>query len=344
MGTTTRTRRGGPVPFRYFEPAKRRATQYEEVTVHVQWAPENYAAQGWFNRDARGRGAWSDDSTELRARSWWDYRDPTQEWFRPFVTRQAAVGDAVAHAIDGALRADAFAGFTEGWKELLASHYAAYRYPEYGLFLCFSHAQREALSDVVASPLMFQGLEKDRHAQDIALYGMELENAIDGFSDASCKASWMESPIWQPTRRWVELLLAERDWGEIDLAINLVFEPLVAALFVRELILRGAPHHGDPVTPIIAGGTEADRAHRVETTAAFVGFLIEQAPENRDTIQGWIEKWAPGAVAACQAFEPLFSLPEHPPAPFAPSFARVTDEWRTQLEAIGLSVPEARTA
>lgn len=344
MASTASRKRGGPVPFRYFEPAKRRATQYEEVTVHVQWAPENYAAQGWFNRDARGRGAWSDDSTQLRARNWWAFRDPTQEWFRPFVTRQAAVGDAVVHAIDGAQRADAFAGFTPGWRELLASHYAAYRYPEYGLFLCFSHAQREALSDVVASPLMFQSLEKDRHAQDIALYGMELEQRLDGFSDATCKATWMESPIWQPARRWVEGLLAERDWGEIDLAINLVFEPVIAALFVRELILRGAPYHGDPVTPILAEGAEADRAHRAETTAAFVRFLHEQAPENRQTIQGWIDKWAPGALAAADALAPLFSIPEHPPSPFAACLDRVLEEWRTQLDTLGLAAPEASPA
>ncbi len=339
MAATRTRRRGAPVPLRYFEPAKRRATQYEEVTVHLQWAPENFAAQGWFNRDARGRGAWSDDSTKLRARDWWGYRDPTQEWFRPFVTRQAAVGDAVVHAINGARRADAFAGLTASWKDLLANHYAAYRYPEYGLFLCLSHAQREALSDVVASPLMFQGLEKDRHAQDIALYGMELEQALEDFSDGASKSMWMESPIWQPTRKWVELLLAARDWGEIDLAINLVYEPLIAALFVRELVLRFAPHHGDPVTPILVEGAEADRAHRAETTAALVRFLIEQAPENRDTIQGWLDQWAPGALAACRAFEPLFSLPEHPPAPFASSFALVVDEWRAQLDALGLAAP-----
>ena len=95
MASTTTRKRGGPVAFRYFEPAKRRASQYEEVTVHTQWDPENFATQGWFNRDAQGRGSWSDDSTALRAENWWVYRDPNQEWFRPFVNRQAAMGDAV---------------------------------------------------------------------------------------------------------------------------------------------------------------------------------------------------------------------------------------------------------
>ena len=340
MSAKRTRKRGGPVPIRYFEPAGRRATQYEEVTVHLQWAPENFAAQGWFNRDAEGRGAWSDDSTALRAGTWWDYRDPTQEWFRPFVNRQASVGDAVTQAVEGAHRADAFAGFTPGWTDLLSRHYAAYRFAEYGLFLCLSHAQREALSDVVASPLMFQSLEKDRHAQDIALYGMELEKALPGFSDAACKETWMEAAPWQPTRKWIELLLAARDWGEIHLAINLVYEPLVAALFSRELMLRFAPHHGDSVTPVLVGGAEADRARRIDTTNALVTYLLEQAPENRETIEGWVAHWAPGALAACRAFAPLFAEPEHPPEPFAACYARVAAEWRSRLEALGLGVPE----
>ncbi len=340
MSSNAARKRRGPVPFRYFEPAKRRATQYEEVTVHLQWEPENFAAQGWFNRDAQGHGAWNDESTALRARNWWDYRDPNEEWFRPFVNRQATAGDAVVHAVEGARRANVFTGFTDAWKTLLAHHYAAYRYPEYGLFLCLSHAQREALSDVVASPLMFQGLEKDRHAQDIALYGMELETAIEGFSDAACKDEWMESPIWQPTRKWVELLIGARDWGEIHLAINLVFEPLVATLFTRELILRFAPHHGDPVTPVLVEGAEADRAHRAEATQAFVRFLIEQEPKNRDTIDGWLKAWGPGALAGCRALAPLFSMPENPPETFEACFERVVAEWRTSLEALGLHPPE----
>ena len=85
--TPTRTR-GKVIPFRYFDPAKRRATQYEEVTMHVQWDPKNYASQGWFNLDHHGRPAWDDATTVLKAEDWWAYRDPSEEWFRPFVNRK----------------------------------------------------------------------------------------------------------------------------------------------------------------------------------------------------------------------------------------------------------------
>lgn len=344
MTDSPRATRGKVVPFRYLEPAKRRASQYEEVTVHVQWDPKNFATQGWFNRDCNGRPSWDEETTALKAVDWWKYRDPAQEWFRPFVTRQAALGDAIERAIEGARRADTFADITPKWREFLATHYAAYRFPEYGLFMALCYAQREALSDVVASPMVFQGLEKDRHAQDIALYCMELESALPGFSDESCKSLWMESPVWQATRELVELLMACRDWAEIDFVINLIYEPLLSTLFMREFVLRFAPRHGDAVTPVIAEGAEADRQFRRDAALELVRFLLEQDPANKATMEGWLCEWTPRVFRAVQALAPLFSEPEITVREFSSALAAVEAPWRAMLSELGLSVPTEAVA
>ncbi|MGE0487546.1 MAG: hypothetical protein AB7Q81_25610 [Gammaproteobacteria bacterium] len=329
------------IPFRYFEPAKRRATQYEEVTMHVQWDPKNFAFQGWFNRDINGRPTWTEQSTLLKANDWWAYRDPSEEWFRPFVTRQAATGDAIVQATDGAKRARLFDDLMPKWRTFLATHYAAYRYPEYGLFMALCYAQREALSDVVASPLVFQGLEKDRHAQDIALYGMELENAIPGFSDAGCKTLWLEFPIWQPARETIEALMASRDWGEINFVTNLVYEPLFATLFNRELVLRFASRHGDSVTPVIAEGAEKDRGYRQQAAAELVRFLLTQNSDNAAVLNRWTEQWTPRVMRAVEAVAPLFEATDVQIQTFAAARQRVVQDWRQLMSGIGLSTREA---
>jgi hypothetical protein len=331
--------RGKIVPFRYLKPAKRRATQYEEVTVHIQWDPKNYAAQGWFNRDINGKPPWDDNSTVLKADDWWGYRDPAEEWFRTFVTRQAAVGDANERAIDGARRAGTFSGFTDKWREFLATHYAVYRFPEYGLFMSLCYAQREALSDVVASPIVFQGLAKDRYAQDIALYCMELESLLSDFSDETCKRLWMESPLWQPTRQVVELLMASRDWGEINFVVNLIYEPLLAAMFSRELVSRFAPRHGDAVTPTLAAGAETDREYHQSAAAALTRYLIDQDSANVATMQSWLALWAPRVIEAVNALAPLFKAVEIEVETFDAAFERTHSEWCTLVSGAGLSVP-----
>ena len=324
------------IPFRYFEPAKRRATQYEEVTLHSQWDPKNFAVQGWFNRDQNGRAAWDDSSTRLKAQDWWAYRDPAEVWFRPYVTRQAATGSAITQAVEGAHRARLFEGMLPRWQEFLATHYAAYRFPEYGLFMALSYAQREALSDVVAGPLLFQGREKDRHAQDIALYGLALEAALPIYDESQCKALWLESPVWQPARRVIEYLMASRDWGEITIVINLVYEPLFATLFNRELMLRSASRHGDPVTSVIAAGAEKDRVPRQAAATALVHFLLVQDTSNAQVLNEWLSDWTPQVMSACDALAPLFDVLDVPVQSFATARATVVRDWQQLVHDCGL--------
>jgi hypothetical protein len=326
--------------FRHIIPAKRRPSQYEEVTLHTQWSPKNFAKQGWFSPSADGRPAWDDASTQLRAANWWAYRDPEQEWFRAYVEHQGKQEEAIELAVEGAKRNRLFTEMTPGWRTILAKHYAAYRYCEYGLFLCFCYVQREALSDVVATPLVFEGLDKDRHAQAIALYGMDLEEALPGFSDAEAQQVWMADPVWQPTREYVERLLACRDWGEIVIAVNLLFEPLVASLFTREFLARFAAHHGDAVTPVLLETAAADRRRNMAATVELVRFLLADTPANRGVIEGWLQRWAPRAVRAAQAFAPLFACTEERPLTFTEAWTRVRDEYAALLSGLGLQTPQ----
>jgi hypothetical protein len=328
------------VDFRYVRPAKRRPTQYEEVTVHTQWSPKNFAEQGWFSPSSQGKPVWDDNSTRLRATDWWGYRDPSQQWFRPYVDLQARQEQAIELATEGAKRARLFEEFSSGWQDVLAKYYAAYRYFEYGLFLCFSYAQREALSDVVAGPLIFQGLDKDRHAQAIALYGMDLEESIPGFSDSGAQQVWMEDPIYQPSREYIERLLACRDWAEIVIAANLILEPLVSRMFTREFLTRFAPHHGDSVTPLILETVAADRRRNIAATAELVRFVITDTADNRAVIQEWLNLWGPRAAKAGQAFAPLFDRTEEQPASFAVAWQHVREQWTTLVEESTLAIPQ----
>jgi hypothetical protein len=327
------------IDFRHVIPAKRRPSQYEEVTLYTQWSPKHFATQGWFSTASNGRPPWSEDSTRLQASDWWRYRDPTQEWFRSYVEHQAKQEDAIELAVEGATLAGLFPEISPTWQTLLSRYYAAYRYLEYGLFLCFSHAQREALSDVAANPLVFQGLDKDRHAQAIALYGMDLESAIPGFSDADAQRVWLDDPIYQPSREFVERMLACRDWGEITVAVNLLFEPLAATLLLREFFMRFAGRHGDTVTPVILETVEADRRRHQTATVALLQFLFADTPANRAVVQEWLQTWAPLVVRAARAFAPLFEQPEEKPLTFITAWRRVAQSFTQLLDGLQLQTP-----
>jgi hypothetical protein len=327
------------VQFRYLKPAGRRPTQYEEVTLHTQWSPRNFAAQGWFSPSSSGRPMWSEDSTQLRATDWWAYRDPSQLWFRPYVELQARQEEAIELVVEGAKQSGLFAEFSPAWRVVLSRYYAAWRYVEYGLFLCFCYVQREALSDVVATPLVFKGLDKDRHAQAIALYCMDLEECLADFSDRDAEQVWLNDPVYQPTREYIERLLACRDWGEITTAVNLIFEALVAPMFTREFLIRFAARHGDSVTPVILETAEADRGRSYAATLELVRFLMREDAANARIFEQWLTKWTPLAVRAAHAFVPLFELTEEKPVSFPEAWSRVAARWLAQIQELGLRAP-----
>ena len=97
------------------------------------------------------------------------------------------------------------------------------------------------------------------------------------------------------------------------------------------------------MTPVLVEGAEKDRALRSLSTGAWVQFLLEQDPQNRDTIDTWIGEWAPGALEACRALAPAFEIPEHPTQSFEQAFARVCADWQSTLKDHGLRVPEEAT-
>ncbi|MGH7880278.1 MAG: hypothetical protein ACREQD_12395, partial [Candidatus Binataceae bacterium] len=225
----------------------------------------------------------------------------------------------------------------EAWLGFLGRQYAAWRYAEYGLFMALCYAQREALSDVVATPFLFQAVDKERHAQDIALHCMALEEQVKGFSDAGAMDIWMGDPALQPTRRFVEYLLACRDWAEIIFAVNLAFEPLVGRLLGNYLIAQQACACGDPVTPLIAETVETDRQRAIASTAELARFVIANDPGNHTVIQEWLDHWTPQATAAAEALGALAKYPHDDPARFRTMLQRLQAEQTDLIASIGLT-------
>jgi methane monooxygenase component A beta chain/propane monooxygenase small subunit len=326
---------------RYVAPQRQRPSEYEEVTLHSQWSPTNFAKQGWFNYGLDGRPCWDESSTRLRCNSvvkpstwwydqnragrpsvelgvdqieqvgqqardgWWGYRDPAQMWFRPYVEMQANQENMLELATNGAARLELYGSVSPTWLKFLGDYFAAWRHVEYGLFMALCYAQREALSDVVATPFLFQAVDKERHAQDIALHCMALEQMIEGFSDAGEIEVWMNDSVLQPVRRYVEQMIASRDWGEIVVAVNLVFEPLVGRLMTNYLVARQGSLCGDIVTPLISQTADTDRQRSSAATAELCRFVIGNVSENKKVLEEWVARWTPEALAAAQNLCPL---------------------------------------
>ena len=287
---------------RWFEPAGRRATLYEDVTIDTQPSIHRHLTRGWPLHFADGRGTWNDASTALRCADWFAFRDPGGQWERPFYQ----AGTAAEQQVDGALRSAVHEGliddFTPEWVRFLQANLQIPAFVEHGLWFALATAARDCLSDSVATCVCLQAAHKQRSAQAIVLYAMDLEAHLGcELPIAHARQAFLTDPAWQPTRRYLERLAATPDWGEVIIAANLCFEPTVGTLLRRDLGTRAAAAGGDLVTPVLARVAAQEWAWARAWTIALVRFL---APENQALIDRWVADWMPDALAACQALAP----------------------------------------
>ena len=105
--------------FSWYAPAGRRASLYEDVTIDTQPSVHRHLSRGWPVSFEDGRGMWNDDSTALGCRDWFAFRDPGEQWERPYYQRGSATEQQIDAAMSSAGNEGLLADFTPEWVEFL---------------------------------------------------------------------------------------------------------------------------------------------------------------------------------------------------------------------------------
>src|SRR6266550_1497725 len=303
--------------FTYYNPAKRKQSKYEDVTVEVQPDPRHYLAQGWLYGFSDGRGGYPLDWTALKA---WGSDRPEPERY----PGSGGKGyDWPAH----------------GWHE--------FRDPneEWELTLYrFANANRRAPTNMHNNAISVNSMHRIRSAQDLALYNLTLSEEIDGFDGTAHLTAWNEDPVWQGVREVAEQLTGIDDWCEAIFAANVVFEPLVGELFRSNLVQQAAPGNGDFVTPTIIGAEEYDFAERdLRYTIPMFHLLTndrEFADHNKALLGDWLSTWTSRAIAAARTLQSLWSLPDAKPPRFEDSLDAAKNRFAGILNDVNLDAPK----
>lgn len=329
--------------FRYFEPRGRRATHYEDVTVDVQPDPERYLMQDWIISFPDGKGAYVKEWTAAKSSNWHAFRAPDQEWERTHYQRQSTIEGMIQNVVQNARRAGAPARFDKAWVKVLQTHLGAWKHAEFGLGTSLMQAQRYGYTQMINNAILTNSSYKLRFAQDITLYLAEIGIDIEGFDDSAGKTAWLESPIWQPTRKAIETIMGATDPLEQYFATNIVFEPLVGELFRSGFIMQVASSNRDFVTPAVVSAAEADYERNLANTVDLFHLLChddEHGQANKQVCEGWLAKHVPLGRDAGQHLQPIWSEPRAKPVPFTDAQAHAKDRLAAIAGELGLNLPK----
>ena len=350
MSNASTTGAGKPArDFTFIQPAARRLTEYEALTVHQQPDPLGYDLAGGGRHGAEafllrsdGSMPWKVDSTRLRHPDWYRYRDPAQHWQRTYVRHQEQQESAIERATEDAGYNGTLAALDGAWvRDILSTHWRACSHLEYAIFRALCPAQREALGDTISTMLCFQSFDHLRHAQDVVVYLVELERHNDAVDDAAGKRAWMEDPVYQPMRRLAERILNTGDWAELMIGLNLAVAPLVQQVAISSLVRANAGANGDDVAAQIVTTTERDRRRNLAATEAFVRMVLDpaiaEAGANRAVIQEWHARWSGWAAQAAEALRPAFAKLSIKAVGFDDAITRSRSEHAAIAKGLGLS-------
>ncbi|MCU1398329.1 MAG: putative phenol and propane monooxygenase small subunit [Acidimicrobiales bacterium] len=330
--------------YNYFEPRKRRATVYEDVTVDVQPDPERHLTQGWVYAFADGTAGYPQEWTALESSNWHEFLDPNEEWEQTIYRNNANTVRQISQTLANAKAADAYAAWSRAWAKVVERHVSAWAHVEQGLGMhVYTPAQRDAPTNMINNALAVGALHKLRFAQDIILYNLELTEQIEGFDGEAHMDAWQNDPIWQGTRENVERLTGVRDWAEAFFATSVVFEPLVGELFRSGFVMQAAALQGDFVTPTIMGCGEADTAREQRGARALFRMLAddpEHGAANRRLMQQWLDEWIPVSLDAGRRLQPIWSQPSEKVVRFDDSLARSKARMADLLEDLTLEIPK----
>jgi len=321
--------------FAWYRPVGKLPTEYEDLTCGQQSDPAHWAYQGWPIRLDDGRNPIFAESTRQHAVDWFGFRDPNRTMNRTYVSSTNEAEKSLARSISGAVKAGHLAFAKPGWVRVgLAQHFMTYPFVNYGLFLAFCYAEREALSDTITFAIVFTAADKLRHMQDAVHYSYDLAEVFSDISDANAPKLWKSAPEWQGAREAIEHIIVSVDWMEIVVAANLSFDRIFGDLAKVEYFGRFAAANGDSITPMIVASAQADDNRTMAWTRALVQHLVRDSSHgaaNVKQINQWIEKWDAYSKKAIDAFAPSFTSAPTNPVSFADAAANV---WRRRNQVL----------
>jgi methane monooxygenase component A beta chain/propane monooxygenase small subunit len=277
-------------------PAPKRLTEYEDVTQLLQWGAPYH-----INGDRPSHQVWTTDSTVLRASDWATYRSPDKLYYRTYTGRQAKAERAVSTAFKFAADSGQLAQVDPEHVDLMRSVVGALQYPDWGLCVVHQHATRFALSSWIAGATEFMMFDELRHAQLYARLALAYGEVHEGFDDP--RQGWMDDERLQGTRRLIEELLAELDWGKAVVLAGIVIEPVLTSV-VHAMLTSRSIRAGDALTPFVCQSIAEDKARHRDSAAEFLQLVVTDrahGESNREHVEGWVRDWLPRAVDAATA-------------------------------------------
>jgi phenol/toluene 2-monooxygenase (NADH) P1/A1 len=242
--------------------------------------------------------------TALVMQDWYALKDPRQLYYGSYTLMRARQQEVLESNFAFVEKNDLFVSMPA---ELLAKArklLVPLRHYEWGANMNNSFITGYAYGAVLANATMFATMDRLGSAQYLTRIGLLLDGNQPGVLEQG-KSDWLDAPCWQPLRESMEHLFLVKDWGELFVAQNLVFDgylyPLAKHIVEHQMVGQG----GSGI-----GMLTAFMSEWFEETQPWINSVLKtlaaESQANRQHLLCWIDRWQPRArIAAAALLEAL---------------------------------------
>lgn len=272
----------------------RPASRYEEGSVDVQ-ATTNFHYRPLWDPEHE---IFDPEYSALKLTDPYSFLDPRQYYYAPYVTARSHLHDAFGQTLAYLENRNLIERLPQGWKDLVAQAVVPLRHFESGGQLLMAFGCKFAYGTTISQCLSYASFDRVGNAQIISRLGIALDGGTDALL-ATAKQAWMQDADLQPLRKYVELLLVEKDWAAQHLGLDLV-DQLVYGLLYQHLdeaaLLGGAG--GYSLVAQHLGGWYTDNRRWVDALYTAWGNDAEHGAANKAELAALAARLLPGATEA----------------------------------------------
>lgn len=266
--------------------ADKPASRYQEATLDMQ--PEaNFHYRPLWEPE---RELYDKRRTAIAMEDWYAFKDPRHYYYGVYVMARARQQDAAEKQFEFVEKLGLLCTATEDVRRRAAFLLVPLRHYEWGANMNNGYVSGWGYGAAITQATTYASMDRLGIAQYLTRIGLLLDTDGPAVLDQGRK-DWLEAPAWQGVRRELENLFVQRDWFEVFVAQNLVFDGLLYPLVYQHARKVLSPATGNALS-LLTGFMDEWYDESARWVDATIKTAAEESPANAERLSSWARHWA----------------------------------------------------
>ena len=275
------------------------SSRYQEATYDLQSVTNRHYKPLW----EPDLDIYDQRRTAVRMADWYALKDPRNYYYATYTAARAKAQEALDAQMQFAEQRGLLRDLPEAARDAIVFALVPLRHYEWGANMNNCYCVGYGYGTAITQACMFAAMDRLGLAQVVSRIGL----LLDGNQGAALevgKAAWLTNPAWQGVRRVMENTFVTKDWFELYLVQNLVFDGLLLPLIYRHYMNAVNPRTGNALAMLTEFSNDwADETAR--WVDASVKTAADESPANARQLSAWYVTWRDEIA---RALEPLATL------------------------------------